>query len=559
MLKNVNIRAKIMGVVISILILMVTTSLISTYYISKVKNELENIAEFLVPITQQLTEAEVHILEQEIKFEKILEAFETSKVDSQIIDKNIEGYEGLGRKVSEEIESGKNLAEDALKISTTYEMVSGFSKLLQSFDMIKEGHVLFQKHGAEIIQFLKRRNYDYAHLLENWMEEEEDKLNGLLEKTLVDVENLTEFAAKEAEHHQKMLQILTWLITGSAVVVGVLFSAVVSARMVKPLKGLLHASQKLGDGDLDTMAPVTSRDEIGRLSADFNNMVAGIRQKERIRSTFGQYLDPRIVNSLMNSYDFEEVKSVEATIFFSDIAGFSRISEQFTADAMVKLVNEYLSEVSEPITLRQGVIDKIIGDAVVAFWSPPFTNLREGAINSCISALDQQNKIEIFKNKISDITGLKKFVPNINVRMGIATGPCLLGNIGSARSKSFTTIGPAMDWAEQLEVLNKEYNTKILVSENTFDHAKEKMEFRKIENRNFTGLGEKAVFELLGPVDGVPKEVLAYRDLYEKSLSYFQAGDTAQALGHFKKCADLMPDDGAVAKHLKLIEAAALV
>ena len=156
MLKNVNIRAKIMGVVISILILMVTTSLISTYYISKVKNELENIAEFLVPITQQLTEAEVHILEQEIKFEKILEAFETSKVDSQIIDKNIEGYEGLGRKVSEEIESGKNLAEDALKISTTYEMVSGFSKLLQSFDMIKEGHVLFQKHGAEIIKFLKQ-------------------------------------------------------------------------------------------------------------------------------------------------------------------------------------------------------------------------------------------------------------------------------------------------------------------------------------------------------------------------------------------------------------------
>ena len=164
----------------------------------------------------------------------------------------------------------------------------------------------------------------------------------------------------------------------------------------------------------------------------------------KIRSTFGQYLDPRIVNSLINSYDFEEVKSVEATIFFSDIAGFSRISEQFTADAMVTLVNEYLSEVSEPITLRQGVIDKIIGDAVVAFWSPPFTNLMEGAINSCISALDQQNKIEIFKNKISDITGLKKFVPNIYVRMGIATGPCLLGNIGSVRSKSFTTIGPAM-------------------------------------------------------------------------------------------------------------------
>src|SRR5262249_47654037 len=150
------------------------------------------------------------------------------------------------------------------------------------------------------------------------------------------------------------------------------------------------------------LLPVTSRDEIGTLTIAFNHMVEDLRAKDRIKETFGTFVDPRVVGNLIDASGEAIAERQVATVFFSDIKGFSSLGELLTAPTMVKLLNTYFSEMAEIIHQRRGFIDKYIGDGVMAFWTGPFSPGETHAADACLSALAQQEAIAGLRERLPD-------------------------------------------------------------------------------------------------------------------------------------------------------------
>src|SRR5262249_3018383 len=174
--------------------------------------------------------------------------------------------------------------------------------------------------------------------------------------------------------NQKHAILISAVVTALAALVGLLFALVVSSGITRPVRRLLEGTREAETGRLDRSIDVTTRDEIGELSAAFNRMVEQLRHNERVRETFGRYIDPKIVEGLTTGPALAEVEGQRRvmTVMFCDMKGFSTLSEGVTPQGLVKVMNRYLSTMSEPIRNHRGIIDKYIGDAIMAYWGPPF-------------------------------------------------------------------------------------------------------------------------------------------------------------------------------------------
>src|ERR1700710_2127356 len=161
----------------------------------------------------------------------------------------------------------------------------------------------------------------------------------------------------------------------------------VSAGVTRPVRQLLAGARAVEAGNLDQMLAVTSRDEIVLLSTAFNRMVEQLRLKERLRETFGKYVDPRVVEGLIEGPALAaEGQRRVMTVLFCDVRGFASTSEGMTPQGLVKVMNRYFSTMSAPIRAHQGIIDKYIGDAIMAYWGPPFADNAEQARLACLAA-----------------------------------------------------------------------------------------------------------------------------------------------------------------------------
>ena len=151
--------------------------------------------------------------------------------------------------------------------------------------------------------------------------------------------------------------------------------------------------------------PVTSQDEIGHLTTAFNRMVEQLRHKERMRETFGKYVDPRVVEGLIDRPTLAaEGQRRVMTVLFCDVKGFTSASEGMTPQGLVKVMNRYFSVMSAPIRDHRGVIDKYIGDAIMAYWGPPFTENADQARLASLAALDMLERVAPVAGRISRAT-----------------------------------------------------------------------------------------------------------------------------------------------------------
>jgi class 3 adenylate cyclase len=230
------------------------------------------------------------------------------------------------------------------------------------------------------------------------------------------------------------------------------------------------------------MVPVVirTRDEVGELALSFNRMVEELRTRERIKDTFGKFLDPRIVSRLIDSGG-EQAERRTLTVFFSDIENFTGTSEQLTAGSVVNLLNSYFGVVASVIHQHHGFIDKYIGDGVMAFWIPPFSVGDAHASDACLSALAQQEAMSALRAQLPEITGMRRNPPKLRIRMGIATGEAIVGTIGSNAARSYTVIGDTVNLAARLEHINKAYGTSIILSEETYRLSQSIIEARELD------------------------------------------------------------------------------
>jgi len=350
--------------------------------------------------------------------------------------------------------------------------------------------------------------------------------------------------------NQRTAQRATLVMIGAAGLVGLMLAWLVARGLTRPIARLRAGAIAVGRGQLETEVPVTTRDEIGDVTAAFNAMVAELREKERIKETFGQYVDPRVVAGLVAGAG-QSAGSGEkqvATVFFSDIAGFTALSERLAPTTLVQLINGYFTEMSGPIRDRAGVIDKYIGDAIMAFWVPPFADPTVQAAAACEAALEQLIRLDAFAARIPDLIGMRRDIPRIAIRIGIATGEVVVGSIGSEQARSFTVMGDTVNLGARLEGANKAYGTRILIDDATRDAAGAAIEVREIDCVGIVGRDEPLrIYELAAMAGDLPPERRALFDRYEDGLRGYRSGDWRAARAALEAVLEADPGDGPAA------------
>ena len=324
---------------------------------------------------------------------------------------------------------------------------------------------------------------------------------------------------------QQTVLVIAIILTVLAAALGLVFSFVVSTGLTRPVRRLLEGARAVEAGRLDETLAITSQDEIGHLTIAFNSMVEQLRVKERIRETFGRYVDPRIVERLISGAALAtEGQRRVMTVLFCDVKGFVGVSEEMTPQGLVKVMNGYFSTMSAPIHRHGGIIDKYIGDAIMAYWGPPFTADADQAQFAGLAALDMLDRVEPFREELPNLLGLKNVPISFDIRIGIATGEALVGSIGSEVMMSYTVMGDTVNLASRLEGANKLYGGRILASEPTVVAAGAAIETREIDRVVLVGQSHsQPIYEIMSRGGGLtPKQtelraalragLAAYRD-----------------------------------------------
>jgi adenylate cyclase len=210
------------------------------------------------------------------------------------------------------------------------------------------------------------------------------------------------------------------------------------------------------------------------------------RKKREIRRAFSHYLSPSVLEAVLADPDGLKLggAKVEATVLFSDIAGFTAISEQNTPEVVSRLLNRYMTEMTRTIMQHNGTIDKFIGDAIMAFWGAPVPD-PEHAMNACRAAVAMRERLVPLNRELRG-HGL----PEVSFRIGINTGEVIAGNMGSEELFDYTVIGDTVNLASRLEVANKQFGTDILISRFVYDKVKDRIEARTLGKISVKGKAE---------------------------------------------------------------------
>jgi adenylate cyclase len=233
----------------------------------------------------------------------------------------------------------------------------------------------------------------------------------------------------------------------------------------------------------------------------------------------------------------------EMTVFFSDIAAFTRLSTELTASSLLRLLNRYFEVMTVPIRDSGGVIDKYIGDAIMAYWGPPFVAAEAQADAACAAALNQLPALAAFRAEVPEILGLRANAPNVEIRIGLATGPLVVGTVGSEVSRNYTVIGDAVNLASRLEGACKLYRVPIMIDESTRAAARG-FRFRELDAIRVWGRSDPVrVFELRGfAADSAPDPLAG---AFEQALAHYRAQAFEAAEAGFRQCLEIAPEDGA--------------
>jgi class 3 adenylate cyclase len=218
-------------------------------------------------------------------------------------------------------------------------------------------------------------------------------------------------------------------------------------------------------------------------------------------------------------------------------------------------MNRYFSTMSAPIRGHQGVIDKYIGDAIMAYWGPPFTDDAKQAQFACLAALEMLQLVPELRAELPELLGVRTLPNTFDIRIGIATGEVLVGSIGSELMMSYTVMGDAVNLASRLEGANKEYGGRSLVSEATAAGASEMVEAREIDRVVTLGQTQPvAVFEIMGRKGELTGAQLELCARYAEGLAAYRAQRWEEARRAFEAALQANPNDGPSMTFVKRIE-----
>jgi adenylate cyclase len=265
------------------------------------------------------------------------------------------------------------------------------------------------------------------------------------------------------------------------------------------------------------------------------------REKRKIRRTFSQYLSPGVIALIEkdpNEYIRPGGEVKDLTVMFSDIRDFTTLSEGLSPDDLVNLLNQYLSAMTDILFRNLGTLDKYIGDAIMAFWGSPFPQ-PDHAARACTCALEMIASLAKLNQKWVEQGGRP-----IAIGIGLNTGPVNVGNMGSDKRLAWTVMGDNVNLASRLEGMTKQYRSRIIISESTYDQVADQFVAREVDRIRVKGKKLPVViYELLAKIS----EADAYAPLltkYNAALDVYRSQNWPEATGMFGELLAAYPDDG---------------
>ena len=262
------------------------------------------------------------------------------------------------------------------------------------------------------------------------------------------------------------------------------------------------------------------------------------REKRWLRQAFGQYVSDSLVEAIIAAPERLQLggEEVEVTVLFSDLVDFSAMAENTAPKELIRLLNEYFSAMTEVILAHQGMVDKFIGDSIMAFWGAPLP-IADHAVRACEAALEMQTAMLPLK-KAWESQGF----PLVSTRIGLHTGPVIAGNVGSRKRFNYTVMGDTVNLASRLEQANKAYGSEIILSEATARRLGNTFMVRELDLVQVRGRSQPVtIFELLSlmPSGGPP----AWLPLFEAGRIAYMEGKIPEAATRFNEILDLYFDD----------------
>jgi adenylate cyclase len=263
------------------------------------------------------------------------------------------------------------------------------------------------------------------------------------------------------------------------------------------------------------------------------------RQKRLIRRAFQYYLHPTVVDQVSQHPQLLKLggETRELTVLFSDIRSFSTIAEGLSPEALVHLLNEYLTAMTRVVFRHNGLLDKYIGDGVMAVYGAPLHDA-EHAYRACCSALEMMRELRALQERWAS-----QGLPLLNIGIGINTATMVVGNMGSELRFDYTVMGDGVNLASRLEGANKEYGTNIIVSESTWEQVQDRVATRELDVIRVRGKAQPTrIFEVLGILPLSPDRDATMQQ-FEAGLRAYRAQHWEAAIHCFQQVLEAMPGD----------------
>ena len=543
---KISVGVKVFSVVLVLLALVSAVAWINARAAREVESLIENIHSSYVPAYGELARANLRSVEEGL-FVRRLIIVKLQSPDDKAAMADLE--KKIGEKSADadtEFEAARRTIAREIADPASFGDKLALSRLDTRIEFLQQHHADYEKVRASLDAAIERGDTVTWKFQLQQLDQLRDELNAETEVTRHEMLVLLDNASRTAADAQTSTVEYGLVLLGLALAIGAIAAGIFTIGLVRPLRRLLRGTVAVQQGALETEIPVTSRDEVGELTASFNAMVRELRSKARIRETFGRYVDPRIVEGLIENTDVLAGGGDRRvmTVFFCDMKGFTGVSEGMTPAGMVRIVNRYLATMSEPIRRHRGIIDKYIGDAIMAFWGPPFTQAEEQAVLACMAGLEQLAALESYRAELPELMGIKR-VPLIDMRIGVATGEVIVGNIGSDVSMSYTVMGDAVNLASRLEGANKAYGTRFLVNARTAEMAGDLFEFREIDQILVDGKQEpEHVYEVAGRRGELSPALRVLLERFAEGLAAYRRRDWKEASTAFAAALESIPTDG---------------
>jgi class 3 adenylate cyclase len=542
-----SIAVRIIATAIGLVALMGLASGMSFYLARQVGGRIDRLTGDYIPAYGDLARANVRSLGQALALRRMFIEGSAQTIDQTAVEANRKVFDTEGTEFTAELRDARKRINAEIDRGDTFADPAGLARLdTRITALIEEDQPRYSAEATPLTGAggvgVPRAGAVAMARVDNLR----DAMDGKLESIRREMMGLMAAAAARTRHEQNEMVAISAILTVLAAIFGLVCATLISTGLVRPLRRLLEGAVAVERGRLDVVVEVGTRDEVGDLTIAFNSMTEQLRVKERIRETFGKYIDPRVVEGIIDrpAIAQSEGQRRTMTVMFSDMVGFTSLGEGMTPQGLVKVMNCYLTTMSEPIREQRGVIDKYIGDAIMAYWGPPFTENEEQAGLACLAALDMIDRLGALRADIVDLMGIRD-LPRIDMRIGVATGDALVGNLGSEFMMSYTVMGDAVNVASRLEGANKTYGTRILASGATAAAAARVVETREIDRLMVVGKSESvSIHEVMARTGELSPAQAALREAFAEGLEAYRTGEWPLADRCIGRCLEIMPGDG---------------